>query len=642
MKGMLDAIAHLVVRDGVVECFGPEVPTELGCDSADALLGPLDQIGVRLDNTTFDELCRGEAPLRVRLGAELSDRPVRLRRLGVGEDSRIWLEIRSLAHEFRLESLLRRSGMGHMLLSPNIELIWSMSANDLSDMFPGDNPLNWVELMDPDDMQALGKAIYKVGQDPSLRKTVRHRLEADRTYTIIDTVESAIHDPDLRAVLVRSQLEDAVASKGVTAPYAGITVSDHMTIGVVVAGTTGKVLHRNAAAAELIGAKAGQAVVPNGEEPSMIDHLPGEYSARFQTVFAAAVDGKPSHCTIPSPSNSSRWLRVAVSPAAASTVVMTIEDMTELAEAERAFRASNRLLEALDSHSEELVVVFDAQGRARYTSSSIRRHFGPDTRIDHADDFMAHVIPADRPIVENLRRCVGASGSSSGVVELRVGSDEATARWHHATMTNLLDDDDVQGLVLTVRDVHARHVMERDLRFWATHDALTTLPDRAALRTRLEAVLEEAEVGGDHTALVFCDIDNFKQINDQHGHHFGDLVLTEVAKRLQDSMRSDDFVGRFGGDEFVIVVPNVENSEHAVSLAERVFLGVVGPAIFGSAVVDISLSMGVALTDRNCTTFDALLQRADQAMYQSKRLGRRRLTLYSPDVQARISPGVSR
>ncbi len=249
---------HFVVCDGVIESVGPEVASELGCD-VHALLGLLDQIGTRLDDATFDDLRNGTSALRVRLGAELSDRPVRLRRLGSDGD-RSWIEIRSLANEFRAESLLRRSGMGHMLISPAIELHGSMTSNDLADVFPGDNPLNWVELMDPDDMQTLGKAIHKVGKDPNLRKVVRHRLNADRTYTIIDTVESALHDPDLRAVLVRSRLEDSATADlaNGAAPYAGITVSDHMTIGVVVASMTGKVLHRNSVAAELVGARAGR------------------------------------------------------------------------------------------------------------------------------------------------------------------------------------------------------------------------------------------------------------------------------------------------------------------------------------------------------------------------------------------------
>ncbi len=633
LAALFEAVPHVVVGNGAITYVSSEVANELGCDPQ-GLRGPLEAIGTRLDNATFDELCRGDAVLRVRLGADLLDRPVRLRRLGsVGE--RIWIEVRSLANEFRMESLLRRSGVGHMLISPDIELLWSMSATGLNDVFPGDDPLNWIELMDPDDMQTLGKAIYKVGRDPNLQRVVPHRLKADRTYTIIDTVESAMHDPDLRAVLVRSRLQDANNGEVIgAAPYAGITVSDHMPIGVVVASTSGKVLHRNAVAAELVGAFAGQTVFPGdsvGDSSRMLAKLSLEDAQRFHAVFTAAglPVGQAGHCTIPSPFDATRWLRVSVSPAAASTVVMTIEDMTELAEAERALRASNRLLEALDSHSQELVVVFDAAGRVRYTSSSVQRVLGDDAILEDSDDFIDYVYPADQAVVIDLERRVRSEPSSSGAVDFRVETDDPVGRWHHATMTNLLDDADVQGLVLTLRDVHERYLAERELHFLATHDVLTTLPDRGGLRARLESVLVEAELFGHLTALVFCDIDNFKHINDRSGHHIGDLVLTEVASRLRSALRSSDFVGRFGGDEFVVVVPNVDDEEHALALAERVFASVTGPVWINGADINISVSMGVAVNDGGFTSVDDLLQRADQAMYQSKRDGRGRLSMYT-------------
>jgi diguanylate cyclase (GGDEF)-like protein len=632
---LLASVAHLVVEGGQVIAVGAEVATELECDPA-TLHGPLDEIGTRLDDVTFAQLLSGESTLRVRLGSGLADRPVRLRRLGA-EGDRVWLEIRSLASEFRLESLLRRSGYGHMLLSPAIELLWSLSSNELSDVFPGDNPLHWVELMDPDDMQVLGKAIFEVGADTSLSRTVRHRLNADRTYTIVDQVESAIHDPDLRAVLVRSRLDDtwtgSAHDDSSSATYAGVTVSDHMPIGVVVASTAGKVLHRNAVAAELVGARDGQAITAADGDSWLFDGLDHDHAQAYLAVIDQATGGRSAHCTVPAPLHPARWLRVSASPAAASTLVMTIEDMTELSEAEREVRASHRLLEALDSHSEELVVVLDAEGQARYTSSSIRRHLGEGANVRSFGDVVRYVHAPDRPLLLDLEQRVRSLPAGSGAVDLRVDVDETSGgRWHHAALTNLLDDPDVGGLVLTLRDVHERQLVERELRFWATHDALTTLPDRSALRTQLDAVLHEAAILGRRTALVFCDVDHFKQINDEAGHQVGDLVLTEVAARLRASLRGSDVVGRFGGDEFVVVVPNVDDEVHALMLAERVFATVSGPATIDGVDLPISISMGVAITDEHCTTAEELLRRADLAMYRSKRAGRGRLTLHRDEA----------
>jgi diguanylate cyclase (GGDEF)-like protein/PAS domain S-box-containing protein len=626
---LLDAVPHLVVRADEVVSISPSVAAELGCEPS-ALLGPIEAIGTRLDDGSFDELLRGEIVLRVRLGSALGDRPVRMRRLGAVDD-RQWIELRSLAGEFRAESLLRRSGMGHMLISPDIELQWSMSANDLSDVFPGDNPLNWIELMDPDDMQTLGKAIFQVGKDPNLRQVVQHRLRADRTYTIIDTVESAMHDPDLRAVLVRSKLADSFTGEASgAAPYAGITVSDHMPIGVVVASASGIVLHRNAVAAELVGARAGQAITPSDGDEWLLASLSPQHSAQFLNAYSSAARGRAAHCTIPAPNDDRRWLRIAVSPATASTVVITIEDMTDLAEAERALRASNRLLEALDSHSEELVIVFDAHGNTRYTSSSVQRRLGARAMIEHVDDATAFVHPADRETLAELTETVRATTSSHSV-EFRVDTGgDPQGRWHHATMTNLVSDPDVQGLVLTLRDIHERYVAERELRFRATHDALTNLPDRSAFTASLEERLNDIESSGRRVAVLFCDIDHFKQINDDHGHGLGDQVLAEVGERLRGALRATDIVGRFGGDEFVVVLADVDDSAHAVQLAERILAAVTGPATFDDVHLDISASVGVALSGKKEVGADALVQQADAAMYESKRAGRGRLSLYQP------------
>ena len=634
MSNFRDALSYLRVLDGAITHVSPAVWDELDCEPR-AMPTTLAQLGKRLDDTTFDDLCTGVAPLRLRLGPDFNDRPIRLRRLDVESDNpcEVVLEVRSLAAEFRLESLLRRSGLGHMLISPSIELEWSLASNELDAVLPGD-PMSWIELMDADDMQTLGKAIFAAGADPHAGQTVSHRLTGDRTYTIIDHVESAMHDPDLRAVLVRSHFEDQRRPDepiGTLTPFAGITVSDHMPIGVVVASHAGKVLHRNAVAAELVGARVGQLVVPDGDEPWMLSMLSDEQSARYQSVFAAASAGQPAHCAINSPFDRTSWLRLSISPATASTVVLTIEDTTDLAEAGRALRASTKLLEALDAHSEDLVIVFDARGRSRYVNSTARSELGEAVSVGHIDDVVTLVDVADRAAVADLVKRVTSDPSGSGEVEFRVDRGEnAAKRWHHATMTNLIDDADVQGIVLTLRDVHDRYLVERELQFKATHDALTTLPDRAALQTQLESLLHESDGDNRRTALVFCDIDNFKLINDRAGHRIGDLVLTEVADRLRSALRGSDFVGRFGGDEFVVVAPAVADEAHAMELTERLFNAVTGTTRCDDIDVEVSVSMGVALTDAECTTAAGLLNRADTAMYAAKEQGRGRFALYVP------------
>lgn len=634
---LLDAVPHLVVCDGVIDHVSGEVADELGCDPS-PLLGPLEAIGTRLDDAGFDDLVGGRSNVRVRLVETLDDRPVRLRRLGT-DGTQTWIEIRSLAAEFRAEALLRRSGLGHMLISPTSWVNWSVSSDELLEVMPGDDPIKWVELMDPDDMQAIALAVHDVANDPSLRRTITHRLVGDEEHVVVDTIESVMFDPDLRAVLMRSRLErvadgDSAPSTGGRAPWAGISVSDHMPIGVLVASREGRVLHRNAVAADLLNVRSGQVLVPGGDGPWPFAEVDGEAAAEFVEVVEAAAAGRPGYCTVPSPRVAGRWLRVSASPSTATTVVITIEDVTELAETEQALRASNRLLEALDAHSEDLVMVFDVDGASRYTSSSVLRHLGADTEVAHAQDVMPYVHPPDRALVTDLIDRVRSQTGVVEEVEFRIDvAGAGNARWHHATMTNLLDDPDVEGVVLTLRDVHERHVVERELRFRATHDALTTLPDRAALQARLEAMLRDSQRDDQPIALMFCDIDHFKSINDRAGHHVGDQVLTEVAERLRSALRSSDVVGRFGGDEFVVVVPDVEDEAHALTVAQRIFDTVTGPVECDEAVIEVAVSMGVAVSSDECATASALLQRADLAMYEAKAQGRGRVSLFRPSIE---------
>ncbi|WP_420450567.1 putative bifunctional diguanylate cyclase/phosphodiesterase [Ilumatobacter sp.] len=627
-----ESVPHVVVVDAEIVEVSASVAVEIGCDPT-PLLGPLADIGTRLDGASYGDLCDGIAQVRVRLSGEMDDRPVRLRSLDRA-DSTCWIEIRSLGDVFRLESLLRRSGLGHALLSPSGELEWSMTSDALAEVLPGDDPMSWVALMDPDDMRALRTAIREVGADPTARRSVTHRLEADRTRVVVDEIESAVHDPDLRAVVVRSRLGDPTDPPTARSGASGrLTVSDHMPIGVVVASDTGIVLHRNAVAAELVGTGVGQRVVPDvAGGPWLLSRLDSADTERYLSVFETATRGRRAHCTIASPVADHRWLRVSISPAVSSTVVITIEDTTELAEAERALRASNRLLEALDSRSEDLVVVFDSLGRSRYTSSSARAGADDGSRVDHVADLTSMAHPDDRDEVTEVIADVRARPSSTAEVAFRVvrGGDDA-GRWHAATITNHLADPDVRGVVLIARDVHEQRLAELDLVFRATHDPLTTLPDRAALQRRLDDVLVEAERHGSRTALMFLDVDDFKTINDSAGHGVGDAVLREVAERLRSCLRDSDVVGRFGGDEFVLVAPGVSDDTHALDLAERVLATVTGSVRADGIEIAFGISLGVAVTGEGCTTAAQLLHRADAAMYRSKLAGRGRVTLHRPE-----------
>jgi diguanylate cyclase (GGDEF)-like protein/PAS domain S-box-containing protein len=169
---------------------------------------------------------------------------------------------------------------------------------------------------------------------------------------------------------------------------------------------------------------------------------------------------------------------------------------------------------------------------------------------------------------------------------------------------------------------------------FAEHDPLTGLPNRVLLQDRLErSCLHHARQGGSF-ALGFVDLDNFKGINDTLGHDAGDLLLREVAQRLQSSLRTSDTVCRLGGDEFVLLFATIDDAQELMALANKVLAHVAQPCQLGSdpeaPVVTVSGSMGVAIFPDHGHDPSTLMRHADQAMYRAKHSGRNRCELFKP------------
>jgi diguanylate cyclase (GGDEF)-like protein/PAS domain S-box-containing protein len=174
-----------------------------------------------------------------------------------------------------------------------------------------------------------------------------------------------------------------------------------------------------------------------------------------------------------------------------------------------------------------------------------------------------------------------------------------------------------EGLAVVVRDVTDSRRTERRLRHMALHDALTRLPNRALLTDRLSVALATVERDGGEVAVLFCDLDRFKVINDSLGHEVGDAVLMAVAGRFRDVLRPDDTVARFGGDEFVVCCRDVAGAAHATRLAERIRAHLKQPIEIAGEQLYVGASIGIAIGSSGARPED-LLRDADVAMYRAK------------------------
>ncbi|MEM8707518.1 MAG: EAL domain-containing protein [Actinomycetota bacterium] len=513
---LLDAVPHLTVRNGVVIAASPGIESELEVTPERVAGQPLTHLGTRLDGS-FDALFAGEGTVRLRLTAELGDRPIELRLLGTdGVGSRV--SVRSLAREFMLQSLLRRSDYGHILVSPDVEVIWSMTNNRAASLFPGDDPMDWVEMMDPDDMSTMAEAIIEVGEHPDRVRHISHRLNADRAYRFSDTVESALHDPDLRGVLIRTRLDDDAPNVvDISTRYAPATLADDMAVGLMVLTGEGRLLYRNAASTRLLDTTPGEDLFPAGQS-DLFSTLGDADRAALDRAFEMVTIGRAQLVTVASPDTPGTKLRISLTPGAAGTVAAVVEDISELIATQEQLEAS-----------------------------------------------------------------------------------------------------------------------QDELRYRATHDDLTDLPERTVLMEYLDLALAEDIAQGLLTAVIFCDVDNFKLVNDSLGHAAGDELLTTMAARMSNAVRDADLVGRFGGDEFVVVAPGITSSEEAHQLAIRIFHDVTGRVHTSQGALDISVSMGVAATELRAANAEALIQHADRAMYTAKRNGRGRVELYTEGMGADAS-----
>jgi diguanylate cyclase (GGDEF)-like protein/PAS domain S-box-containing protein len=182
----------------------------------------------------------------------------------------------------------------------------------------------------------------------------------------------------------------------------------------------------------------------------------------------------------------------------------------------------------------------------------------------------------------------------------------------------------VRALANTLAGALARLRDEQRMRHEALHDPLTGLANRTLLRDRLEHVLARSERAHGATAVLFIDLDNFKQVNDTHGHATGDAVLVESAKRLQAAVRPGDTVARMGGDEFVAVCEDVDVAS-ALAVGRRLQEALLPPMVAGGREHRLSASIGVALGDADP---ERLLSNADAASYRAKAAGRGRIELF--------------
>ncbi len=197
-------------------------------------------------------------------------------------------------------------------------------------------------------------------------------------------------------------------------------------------------------------------------------------------------------------------------------------------------------------------------------------------------------------------------------------------------------DDGVQHAVVFVRDMTARKQLEATLEYQATHDELTGLSNRWLFRLQLSQAVIQADRGKRHIAVIFLDLDFFKNVNDSYGHGTGDDLLVQVAARMRGVVRESDTLARMGGDEFAILLTDLPNSDEAIRVAAKLLVALQPAYCLNSQVLHSGASLGLAFYPDDTQDSDTLLRYADLAMYQAKQAGRGTYACYSYEMDHKV------
>ncbi|HLG21413.1 MAG TPA: diguanylate cyclase, partial [Candidatus Manganitrophaceae bacterium] len=297
--------------------------------------------------------------------------------------------------------------------------------------------------------------------------------------------------------------------------------------------------------------------------------------------------------------------------------VSTGKDITERmrAEEERA-----RLVAILEATT-DLVAIANIHGEVVYINSAGWKMLGANEVKDISKMSIAGICPEwARAIVlgEGIPAAIrdGAWSGETAFLDL-LGREVPVSQ---VILAHKTPAGTVEFLSTIARDISYRKAQTADLEYQATHDPLTDLPNRTLFYDRLKYAILAGQREKESFALLLIDLDRFKEINDSLGHHIGDLILREVGSRLRNALRESDTVARIGGDEFALLLPNVD-TVGGVLAARKILRAVEAPFAPEKLSLSIHASVGVALFPEHGADAAALLRRADQAMYHAKRTG---------------------
>lgn len=510
----------------------------------------------------------------------------------------------------------------YVWVSPSVRHILGYEPEELLGRDP-------YEFFHPEDAIRIRESTH----DPALSGEgnifVRYRLRhRDGHYVWLESLTQPILDDEGNVIRLQTSTRDISEQKQVEQALRESeeryrAVINSLAEGIVVHGHDGGIVACNPSASRILGMSESQlkkhhpadvswpAIDADGNEfqferhPAMQTLNSGEPCRGVLMGFEKADDGRRI------------WITINSQPVEHSTdaaVVVSFRDITEWLHTQQELNLWAKVFEA----SSESILITDADSNVVSLNQSFTRMTGYEPG-DLVGKSSALLRAGNHPeeFYDELWKTLHEKGTWRGETWNRGKNGETYPVW--LSITAVRDrHGEITHYVTIATDITERHARDEHHRYLATHDPLTHLANRALLYDRIEMELRRSRRGDTAFAILFIDLDGFKEINDEQGHRLGDLLLREVARRLKTQVREADTVSRLGGDEFIVILADVQSVDSAIAVAGKVTEAIRMPYHLDGNELFVQASIGISLHPDHGSEPEALIHAADQAMYRAK------------------------
>jgi diguanylate cyclase (GGDEF)-like protein/PAS domain S-box-containing protein len=501
----------------------------------------------------------------------------------------------------------------------------------------------WQSFILPEDRQLIDEAIKAAIQTGELINLEYRLRDCDGNILWLSATGSVYRNTTGSAVQAAGVVVDITAKKRIEAALRHSEeryrqLAEMSPDGILV-DCHGRYVYANQAAARILGARSPNDIV--GRRPLDFVDKSHQHVIAEHTTRMLEDDKKVSPVTIPYRQLSGASVDIQVTMGRVAwenepAIQVMLRDITEMKQVQDQLQVTSERLHIALEGAGESIWDWDIVNNIYSFSSAIRKLLAIplDAPIPECGSFDEFIHPEDVARVHNAIDAYLSGDVPGYKCEFRIKARDATWRWVLSRGTVVSRDAAGKPLIMTgtMSDITATKEAEEAVWRHANLDALTGIANRRLFRERLEMEMCKAQRHGLQVALLYMDLDRFKEVNDLYGHNAGDMVLTHVVLRMQQCVRQTDTIARLGGDEFVIMLTDLDQSSHVEFTCEKLLASLSKPFQVKKDHAYVTASIGVAIFPIDAMNSEDLIRRADQAMFAAKRNGKNQFSYFKQSM----------